>query len=56
MHLVLDRIDDSKIGAAVAAGPETVLDLIEADPMSGKTTAPLLTDADWLRLQAICEG
>ncbi|MEM6441183.1 MAG: hypothetical protein AAF763_15980 [Pseudomonadota bacterium] len=35
IHLVLDRIDDSKIGAAVASGPETVLDLI--DNMLGNT-------------------
>jgi hypothetical protein len=37
---------------------ETVLPLIEADP-AGAGAAPLppiLRDADWLRLQAICEG
>ena len=33
---------------------ESVLALIEADPMRGKTAEPLLSDADWLRLQAIC--
>jgi hypothetical protein len=35
---------------------ETVLPLIEADPLAGKTPAPLLSDADWLRLQGICGG
>lgn len=33
---------------------ETVLELIEADPMRGKPVSPLLSDADWLRLQSIC--
>lgn len=33
---------------------ETVLGLIEADPMARRETAPLLSDADWLRLQSIC--
>ncbi|MFK7879973.1 hypothetical protein [Roseobacter sp.] len=35
---------------------ETVLSLIEADPMIGKTPKTLLSDADWLRLQSICGG
>lgn len=35
---------------------ESVLALIEADPMTGRATTPLLTDADWLRLQGICGG
>ena len=35
---------------------ETVLPLIEGDPMSGKEPAELLSDADWLRLQGICGG
>jgi hypothetical protein len=35
---------------------ETVLALIEADPMAGKQPATLLSDADWLRLQSICGG
>lgn len=33
---------------------ETVLDLIEADPMHGRQTEPLLPDSTWLRLQNIC--
>lgn len=36
---------------------ETVLGLIEADPFPGGTTPPpVLSDADWLRLQEICGG
>ena len=33
---------------------ETVLGLIEGDPMARRDAAPLLSDADWLRLQSIC--
>lgn len=35
---------------------ETTLHLIEGDPMNGKLTEPLISDANWLRLQAICGG
>ncbi|WP_299777963.1 hypothetical protein [uncultured Roseobacter sp.] len=35
---------------------ETVLPLIEADPMAGTEPKVLLSDADWLRLQNICGG
>ena len=35
---------------------ETTLNLIEGDPMAGKLTEPLISDANWLRLQAICGG
>lgn len=35
---------------------ETVLPLIEADPMEGRATEPLLADSTWLRLQGICGG
>ena len=35
---------------------ETTLPLIEGDPMNGRLTEPLLSDADWLRLQNICGG
>jgi hypothetical protein len=37
------------------SGEET-LDLIEADPMGSAAPAPIMRDADWLLLQAICEG
>ena len=33
---------------------ETTLPLIEADPMAGQSGRPVLSDADWLRLQGIC--
>ncbi|WP_370400668.1 hypothetical protein [Sulfitobacter sp. JB4-11] len=33
---------------------ETTLPLIEGDPMYGRLTEPLLSDATWLRLQNIC--
>lgn len=33
---------------------EATLPLIEADPMAGKDAAPVMPDADWLRLQGIC--
>ena len=35
---------------------ETTLALIEGDPMNGKLTEPLISDANWLRIQAICGG
>jgi hypothetical protein len=35
---------------------ETVLDLIEADPLRGRTPSPLLPDGDWISLQTICQG
>ncbi|MBF9031040.1 hypothetical protein HKCCE3408_11605 [Rhodobacterales bacterium HKCCE3408] len=33
---------------------ETVLGLIEADPMRGRLRNPLITDGDWIALQEIC--
>jgi len=33
---------------------ESVLPLIEGDPMHGQPVSPLMSDADWLRLQSIC--
>ncbi|WP_377186440.1 hypothetical protein [Ruegeria meonggei] len=35
---------------------ETVLGLIEADPMAGRPTPQVLPDRDWVRLQNICGG
>ncbi|MEP2922317.1 MAG: hypothetical protein ABJN72_10030 [Sulfitobacter sp.] len=35
---------------------ESVLALIEGDPMKNKQTEPLLPDSAWLRLQSICGG
>ncbi len=35
---------------------ETVIGLIEADPMAGRTLEQVLPDRDWVRLQNICGG
>jgi hypothetical protein len=35
---------------------ETTISLIEADPYAGTTADPVLSDANWLRLQGICGG
>jgi hypothetical protein len=35
---------------------ESVLALIEGDPMQGRDTEPLIADSTWLRLQGICGG
>lgn len=35
---------------------ETVLELIEGDPMRGRLRAPLMTDEHWISLQGICDG
>jgi hypothetical protein len=34
---------------------ETVLGLIEGDPMTGRSAAPVLPDRDWVLLQSVCE-
>jgi hypothetical protein len=35
---------------------ETVLGLIEADPMAGREVEPVLPDRDWVILQSVCGG
>lgn len=35
---------------------ETVLELIEGDPMRGRLRAPLMSDQHWIALQEICDG
>lgn len=35
---------------------ETTLELIEGDPMINAAPEPIMRDADWLRLQSICDG
>ncbi|WP_424984413.1 hypothetical protein [Microbulbifer sp. S227A] len=35
---------------------ESVLDLIEADPMAGRDADPILPDREWVQLQNICGG
>ncbi|MFK7876158.1 MAG: hypothetical protein AB8B71_10315 [Paracoccaceae bacterium] len=59
--LLLNRFAEAKLRSAPYAYAlditgETVLPLIEADPMRNQIVTPLISDADWLRLQAICAG
>lgn len=35
---------------------ESVLPMIEADPLAGQEPAPVMSDADWISLQGICGG
>ncbi|TCM76192.1 hypothetical protein [Rhodovulum steppense] len=60
-----DALIDRFARANVPSGPyayaldisgERVLGLIEADPMRGKLAPPLISDGDWVQLQAICGG
>jgi hypothetical protein len=39
---------------AVDPAGEVSAPLRAADPMAGRTAAPVLTDYDWVSLQAIC--
>ena len=41
--------------AVLADGPAQTA-LIAGDPVAGTTPAPLMSDGDWLNLQAICDG
>lgn len=58
-----DRVLSAFADAGVSTEPyayaldvtgETVLPLIEGDPMRGQTPTPLLPDGDWVALQNIC--
>ena len=56
---VLDRFAAAEISSRPYAfardvSGETVLGLIEGDPMRGRDMPPLLGDADWVSLQDIC--
>ncbi|MHC0054543.1 hypothetical protein [Actibacterium sp. D379-3] len=50
------RVPSSPYAYALDQSGESVLALIEADPMRGETRAPVLPDGDWVRLQGICGG
>ncbi|MBA84006.1 MAG: hypothetical protein CML60_00270 [Rhodobacteraceae bacterium] len=52
----LARLSSLPYAYALDVSGETTLGLIEADPMRGKTAPPVLSDADWVRLQEICNG
>lgn len=46
----------SPLAYAIDLSGETTLTLIEADPFGNRPYAPLLSDSDWVSLQAICGG
>lgn len=48
------QIPSSPYAYALDVTGETVLPLIEADPMAGETPSPVLNDRDWVLLQNIC--
>jgi hypothetical protein len=50
------RVRSTPYAYAVDISGESTLALIEADPFAAKAPEPLLSDADWLRLQGICGG
>ncbi|WP_071674071.1 hypothetical protein [Nioella nitratireducens] len=41
---------------AIDVSGESVLEMIEADPMRGRLRAPLLSDQQWIALQELCDG
>ncbi len=47
-------LPSSPYAYALDISGETTLALIEADPMRGKPTTPLLSDGKWVQLQGIC--
>ncbi len=50
------RIPSTPYAYAIDITGETVLGLIEADPMAGQNPEPVLADRDWVLLQSICGG
>ena len=50
------EISSQPYAYAIDVSGETVLPLIEADPMRGRTPVPVLADGDWVSLQEICAG
>lgn len=53
-HFAEAEISSQPYAFARDVSGETVLGLIEADPMRGQPSAPVLSDSDWVRLQEIC--
>lgn len=49
-------VPSSPYAYAMDVTGETVLALIEADPMAGRSVEPVLPDSEWVRLQGICGG
>lgn len=65
VDLPQDRLLNRLSGAGVPVAPYALAvlpdgpareALIAADPLTGSSVAPLMSDGDWLSLQAICEG
>ena len=50
------RITSTPYAYAEDISGETTLPVIEADPMGGQSPVPIMRDADWLQLQAICDS
>lgn len=50
------QVRSSPFAYALDVTGESVLPLIEADPFANTVPPPLMRDADWLRLQTICDG
>lgn len=50
------QIRSTPYAYAVDVTGESVIDLIEGDPMNGQSVEPLMSDGDWLRMQNICGG
>ena len=50
------RVRSTPYAFALDPTGEATLPLIEGDPMAGQLTEPLMSDADWLRMQGICGG
>ena len=61
MPALLERFERAGVSTepfayALDLSGESVLHLIEADPMRGRLRAPLMSDQDWIALQEICGG
>ncbi|MDF1804540.1 hypothetical protein [Thalassovita sp.] len=50
------KLSSTPYAYALDVSGEETLGLIEADPMRGQTVPEILSDADWVRLQEICNG
>lgn len=53
-HFETAGVSSEAFAYAIDPTGETTLTLIEADPMRGRLRTPLINDADWIRLQEIC--
>jgi hypothetical protein len=58
---LLDAFEQARVPVtpwAMARDPggESVLELVEADPMRGRPVPPMMSDGDWVSLQGICPG